>query len=132
MHRLSTASNASAVVILKKVQELRKDGMCIMLKRTLQWCHYLFTTASGAIKIQPVAMATDVEGKLKWFNGKVRCMLAIILITILDCNRSHIMEGDCGEWCEAPVCAVQGWRSTLDWPYINMEANRGRRVAGDE
>ena len=99
MHRLSTASNASAVVILKGVQELRKDGMCIMLKRTLQWCRYLFTTASGAIKIQPVAMATvkikfDVEGKLEWFNGKVRCLLAIILIAILDCNRSHIMGGD--------------------------------------
>jgi len=45
-------------------------------------------------KTDPISVKFDVEGKLKWFNGKVRCLLAIILITILDCNRSHIMEGD--------------------------------------
>ena len=61
MHRLSTALNASAVVILKRVQELRKDGMCIMLKRTLQWCRYLFTTASGAIKISQLPWPPSCE-----------------------------------------------------------------------
>ena len=85
-------------------------------QKNTTWCRYLFTIASGAIKTQPVAMATakiklDVEGKLKWFDGKVRYLLAIILITILDCNCSHITEGDRGGWQEALVFPVQGWRS---------------------
>ena len=49
---------------------------------------------SDFTKTDPISVKFDVEGKLKWFNGKVRCLLAIILITIPDCNHSHKMEGD--------------------------------------
>ena len=32
-------------------------------------------------KTDPFSVKIDVEGKLKWLNDKVRCLLVIILIT---------------------------------------------------